>query len=460
MPLRAIRNARIVTPEGTLRGAVVYDDRSGKITAVIDERETDAALPADSLDARGGYLVPGGVDGHVHLGGFGEIPIADDFDQGSRAALAGGTTTVVDFCEPVAGQSAADCIARRKREAQASSVDYTFHFVLSEEYRRQLADIDTVYREGIGTLKLFTIYENTTLSVESIREIFGFFAARGEHPTFLIHAEEPEAISRLRAVADGESRDMRLLASTRPARTEYEMVRTLCQIARETGTRICIAHTSTAGAVEVKRAWRGEENFLLETCPHYLAFTDEKLGGENGALYTMTPPLRQERDRQALWGGIEDGGIAMLCTDHCPYHESDKRNRGFARVPCGVDGIQSRMLYLFSEGVVKRNLSLRRYVELTAENAAKFYGLYPRKGCIRPGSDADLVLIDPDAVTEWRLDRCHGKIDYTIYEGMRFQGGIAAVIRRGETVYDGTQLRVTEGTGQFLPTAHQSGERP
>ena len=460
MPLRAIQNAQIITPEGVIRGAVVYDDRSGMITAVIDERETGAVLPEDGLDARGGYLVPGGVDGHVHLGGFGEIPIADDFAQGSRAALAGGTTTVVDFCEPRAGQRAADCIAVRKREAQKSSVDYTFHFVLSEEYRQQLADIDTIYGEGIGNFKLFTIYENTTLSLEDIREIFRFFSVRGERPTFLIHAEDPEEISRLRAAEDGGSTDMRLLAFTRPARSESDMVRALRQAARETRARICIAHTSTAGAVEEKRAWVRDPNFLLETCPHYLAFTDEKLEGEAGALFTMTPPLRRERDRLALWQGMEDGGIAMLSTDHCPYHESDKRSRGFAEVPCGVDGIQSRMLYLFSEGVVKRKLSLRRYVELTAENAAKFYGLYPRKGCIRPGSDADLVLIDPDAVTEWRLGRCQGGIDYTIYEGMKFQGGIAAVIRRGETVYDGEHLRVTEGSGQFLPTAFGSGKRP
>lgn len=460
MPLRAIKNAGIVTPEGVIYGAVIYDDRSGKITAVIEEGDVNAALPADSLDARGSYLVPGGVDGHVHLGGFGEIPIADDFDRGSRAALAGGTTTVVDFCEPKAGQSAADCIAVRKREAQPASVDYTFHFVLSEEYRRQLADIDTIYGEGIGNFKLFTIYENTTLSVEDIREIFRYFAARGEHPTFLIHAEEPEEISRLRSAENGGSPDMRLLASTRPARTESEMVQALHQAARETGSRICIAHTSTAGAVEEKGAGASDPNFLLETCPHYLAFTDEKLAGKDGALYTMTPPLRREQDRLALWKGMEDGGIAMLCTDHCPYHERDKRSYGFAEVPCGVDGIQSRMLYLFSEGVVKRNLSLRRYVELTAENAAKFYGLYPRKGCIRPGSDADLVLIDPDAVTEWQLGRCQGGSDYTIYEGMNFRGRIAAVIRRGETVYDGAQLRVTEGSGQFLPTAFGSGERP
>lgn len=450
MSLKAIRNARVITPAGEIRGAVVYDDLAGTITAVLDRHAADepGALPPDCLDAGGSYVVPGGVDGHVHLGGFGEIPIADDFYQGSRAALAGGTTTVVDFCEPKPGESASHCIAQRKREAQRSAADYAFHFVLSEDYRKQLSDLGTIYTEGIRNFKLFTIYEHTTLSTDAIREIFRCFAARGERPTFLIHAEEPEEIARLRASQNGCSTDMRLLAKTRPAHTEVRMVRALRQAAAETGMRVCIAHATTAGAVEEKR--RSGSDFLLETCPHYLAFTEEKLAGESGAIYTMTPPLRSERDRLALWQGLEDGGIAMLSTDHCPYHRADKENKGFAEVPCGVDGIQTRMLYLFSEGVMKRGMSLRRYVELTSENAAKFYGLYPRKGCIQPGSDADLAVLRPDAATRWQLDRSEGNIDCSIYDGMTFQGKIAAVVRRGKIVYNGVRLDAPEGSGQFL----------
>jgi len=450
VPLKAIQNARIITPAGEIRGAVVYEDLAGTITAILNKQEAEepGALPPDCLDAEGGYVVPGGVDGHVHLGGFGEIPIADDFYQGSRAALAGGTTTVVDFCEPKPGESASHCIAQRKREAQRSAVDYAFHFVLSEEYREQLADLGTIYAEGIRNFKLFTIYEDTTLSMDAIREIFRYFSARGERPTFLIHAEEPGEIARLRAAQDGHSTDMRLLAKTRPAHTEIRMVRAIRQAAAETGTRVCIAHTTTAGAVEEKRG--SGPDFLLETCPHYLTFTEEKLAGENGAIYTMTPPLRTEQDRLALWQGMEDGSIAMLSTDHCPYHRADKQNKGFAEVPCGVDGIQTRMLTLFSEGVMRRGMNLRRYVELTAENAAKFYGLYPRKGCIQPGSDADLVILRPDAATQWRLDRSEGNIDCSIYDGMTFQGNIAAVVRRGKIVYNGVRLDAPEGSGQFL----------
>jgi len=447
---KAIRNARIITPTGEVRGAVVYDEVTGTITAVLDQKTAGelGALPTDCLDARGGYVVPGGVDGHVHLGGFGEISIADDFYQGSRAALAGGTTTVVDFCEPKPDESAAHCIAVRKQEAQNSAADYAFHFVLSEEYREQLANIDAIYAEGIRNFKLFTIYENTTLSMENIREIFHFFSARGERPPFLIHAEEPEEIARLRAEQNEHSADMRLLAATRPAHTEICMVRALRQAALETGMRVCIAHTTTAGAVEEKRG--DTSDFLLETCPHYLAFTEEKLVGESGALYIMTPPLRTEGDRLALWEGMKDGRIAMLSTDHCPYHRADKLGRGFTRVPCGVDGIQTRMLYLFSEGVLRRGMSLRRYVELTSENAAKFYGLYPRKGCIQPGSDADLVVLESDGLTQWNLERCEGSVDYTIYNGMTFQGEIAAVVRRGKTVYDEERLNAPKGSGQFL----------
>jgi dihydropyrimidinase len=455
VPLRAIQNARIIAPTGEFDGALIYDDISGRITAVLNQEaaESCSCLPKETLDAQGAYLVPGGIDGHVHFGGFGDIPIADDFYQGSRAALSGGTTTLVDFCEPKPGESAAHCIAVRKEEAQISAADYLFHFVMTEDYHSLLKEIDTVYAEGIGSFKLFTTYPNTSLSIDDILEIFRFFSMRGEHPPFLIHAEEPEEIAHLISLNNRESMNMHLLAETRPERTEVNMVRALHVAAREAGAKICIAHTTTSGAVLEKQRCPDDPNFILETCPHYLAFTDKKLSGNDGALYTTTPPLRSKENQLVLWKGIASGSIAMLSTDHCPYNLREKLGRSFTEVPCGVDGVSSRMLFLFSEGVMKRGISMRHFVELTSENSAKFYGLFPKKGCILPGSDADLVLLKPSSPTPWNLKLCEGNIDYTIYEGMQFQGKITTVIRRGETVYDGKKLEVSKGSGLYIPTA-------
>lgn len=451
MSYQAIKNARIVSPDGLIRGTILYNTENGKIEAVEKEGEErySSYTGVQVTDAGGAFAVPGGIDPHVHFGGFGEIKIADDFYSGSLAALAGGTTTVMDFCEPVKGESAIHCIEKRKQEARNSAVDHAFHFVMTREYKRQFEELEIIRRQGIRDFKLFTIYDNTDLSPGEIEEVVSCLGKRyGNDITFLVHSEDPEIIRRKNTEA-GDVSDMSMLSLTRPPESEKIPAESLERIAGKYGASLCIAHVSAGDTVSLMEKGN-TEGFCMETCPHYLEFTRERLEGDDGALYTMTPPLREQEDTEALWKGILEGRISMLSTDHCPYLRADKCGKTYNTVPCGVDGVQTRMIYLFSEGVKKRGLSMEDYVRLTSENAARFYHLYPRKGCLAPGSDADIVLISEDGETRIGNDYAKGNTDYTVYEGMTFQGRIETVIRRGHIVYDRGKMDAPRGSGIFL----------
>ena len=443
MQLQKMIHAKIVTPQGIVEGGLLYET-GGRILAVGELPD----VAAQTIDAGGAWAVPGGVDPHVHLGGFGKIPIADDFYQGSLGALAGGTTTVIDFCEPKAGESARHCIEQRMREASISAVDYAFHFVLTEDYATLLQDLAYIESMGIRDYKLFTIYDNTTLSLDDIAFIFERLRGDPER-TFLIHAEDARMIGVRQAQVQTET-DFRNLAWTRPPQAEANVAAALQKLAAKMGVRVCIAHVSAKETAALLDAPAAGGEFQMETCPHYLAFTEEKLAGKEGALYTMTPPLRQKADCDALWHQILAGKLGILSTDHCPYRRADKMGRTYRTVPCGVDGIQTRMLYLYSEGVRKRGLSMRDFVRLTSENAARFYGLYPRKGCLAPGSDADIVLLSPIGETKAGVGQAQDAIDYTIYDGMAFAGRIDRVLKAGRTVFADGAVQAPRGSGVYL----------
>ena len=447
-----IVGARVVTPDGTVPAEVTFDSDTGKIVSVDDGWQIcdiTSYVPAETIDASGMLLVPGGIDAHVHFGGFGSIPIADDFWTGSLGALTGGTTTVMDFCEPTEDEDARTVIARRMADASRSAVDYAFHFVLSEQYRDLLQDLAYIEDEcGIRDYKLFTVYGNTTLTLEQVREIFEQLAGDPRR-TFLIHAEDADLVACLEDEL-GDSADMQYLAKTRPDAVEFRECEALHELVGQTGARVCIAHSTCAETVALLDEPLARGQFELETCPHYLAFTEEKLAGEQGARYTMVPPLRTEVDQAALWDAILAGKLKILSTDHCPYHARYKDGATYQTIPNGVDGVQWRMLYAYSEGVVKRGLSLERFVDLTSTNAARFYGMWPNKGAILPGADADLVLIDPAGTTRLGIEASASAIDYSIYEGMELSGRIVRVFKGGREVYDGERVSAEPGSGRFL----------
>lgn len=447
----AIINGKIVTEQGVTEETLILD--GGKIQAILTP-EADASVLYPGcrvLDAGGQYVVPGGVDGHVHFGGFGTVPIADDFYTGSRAALAGGTTTVVDFCEPGEGEDPLECIRARKRCGQDSAVDYALHFTFTEDYRRELPRLPEILAEGITAFKAYTYYPHTSLLPGDFRAIMEAIHDKG---TLLVHAEEKSIIDCMKERFPADSSDMTALSLTRPNIAEQIAVESVLAIAKETGTRLCIAHASSRETAAIRRRERmaGNENFILESCPHYMQFTRKNMEGPNGALYTMNPPLRAREDADALMEAVLRGDISILSTDHCPYSRRYKLGTSYETVPCGVDGVQTRMQYYFSEAVLKRGLSMPDFVRMTAANAARFYGLYPRKGVIAVGSDADLAFFDPAPSWTYTMEAVAGATDYSIFEGFPLQGKCTRTIKGGEVIMENGVVTAEKGSGTFLFT--------
>lgn len=446
MSLAKIANARILAPEGLVEGDVLIDAASGKILAV--GVVPDAPL-SWTINADGSYVVPGGIDAHVHLGNYAGPPVSDGFAAGTRAALAGGTTTIIDFCEPGHGESGRHCLDRRMAEAVSSHADYLFHFILNEEYENLLGDLPYLESRGIKDFKLFTIYEGETLSLADVERIFDCLGGDPRR-TFLVHSEDAGIISKRYAEA-GDSGDFTELSRERPAEAEVLIASAIRRLAGETGARACVAHSSAAGTaalLDLPPLERGE--FHLETCPHYLAYTAEKLAEPDGALFTMTPPLRTGEDQEALWREVLTGRLDILSTDHCPFSRSLKLGSTYQTVPCGVDGIQSRFEYAFGEGVLSKGLSMERFVRLTSEGAARFYGLYPQKGCIAEGSDADLVILDPEGMTTFGLASAVDDIDYSVWEGVTLPGRISDVVKGGVRVVSDGHISEDLPLGRYL----------
>lgn len=450
----AIVNGQVVLECGITPATVILD--GGLICAILtpDADWRTLCPQAEELDAKGQYVVPGGVDGHVHFGGFGDIPIADDFYTGSLAALAGGTTTVVDFCEPALGEDPITCIRVRKNAGADAAVDFSLHFTFTEDYRTELLWLNDILAEGVTAFKAFTYYPRTSLLPGDFRTIMEAIHDKG---TLLVHAEEKSIIDCMKERFPAALSDMTTLSLTRPNLAEQIAVESTLSIAKETGTKLCVAHSSSRETAEIRARERaaGNKRFFLETCPHYLQFTSKKLKGPDGALYTMNPPLRSQTDADRLMQAVLDEDISILSTDHCPYLKKYKYGTDYTTVPCGVDGVQTRMQYLFSEAVLRRGLSMAAFVRLTSANAAKFYNFYPRKGVIRVGSDADLAIFDPTAEWCYTSDSIAGATDYTVFEGFPLRGRCSCTIKGGHIVMQNGIVNAKRGSGQFLFTENE-----
>ena len=435
-----IQGGKAVLPTGIACVDIVLEH--GIISKIYSDGCNPLPPNADIIDARGLFIVPGGIDPHVHISR--KANKADDFYTGSLAALAGGTTTVIDFCEPDKGESALSCIADRKEKAHRAAVDYGFHFAFTENYRMELSALDAIVQEGITSFKAFTCYENTTLNRGDLLDIMEAICHIGP---ILIHAEANDICNKCaERLQQADPMDFYNHAIARPALAEWMSVQDVRELAKYTGAKACIAHTSTGKALE-----EAGGTLAIETCPHYLAFTAENMKGKNGCLYTMTPPLRVAQDREAMWRGLLGGSVNMISTDHCAFPQERKRTcRDWRLAPNGVGGIQQRMTYLFSEGVMKRGLSLRAFVDLTSANAAKYYGLWPKKGCIAPGSDGDLTLLDPTCQWKFSTKDIAGAEDHSLYDGMEFTGVVRKTILRGQVVYENGRTCIKPGDGKYL----------
>jgi dihydropyrimidinase len=409
------------------------------------------------LDATGHYVVPGAIDAHTHMEmPFGGTHSVDTFETGTRAAAFGGTTTIIDFAIQSKGKSLREGLDAWHAKADGNcAIDYGFHMIVSDVTESSLKEMDLVVDEGVTSFKLFMAYPGVFYSNDG-QILQAMQQASGNGATIMMHAENGIAIDVLvaQSLARGEG-DPRFHGATRPALLEGEATHRAIELARVAGAPLYIVHLSAAEALdEVVAARDRGQNVFAETCPQYLFLSEADLAREGfeGAKFVCSPPLRAEHHHADLWRGLRTDDLSVVSTDHCPFCFKEQKELGvgdFSKIPNGIPGVEHRLDLIF-QGVDQGELSLARWVEVTSTTPARLFGLFPKKGVIAPGADADIVLYDPRAAQTISAATHHMNVDYSAYEGMAITGQAVTVLSRGAVVIENNQYVGTPGWGQFL----------
>ena len=418
-----IKNGRIVTATDDFQGDVLIEGET--ILAVGKDLSGLLPAPADTvIDATGLLVIPGGIDPHVHL----DMPFmgtfsSDTHETGTRAALFGGTTTVIDFVLQKQGHSLKEALAEWNSRAAGTAVgDYSFHMAVTDFNEGTKAEIaDMVEKEGITSFKTFMAYKGALMIDDrQMTALMQEVKQRGGMVT--VHATNGDMIDYLIAQHRSEGKlSPRYHYLSQPEVTEAEASGRFADIADYTGCPGYIVHLTCEGALNaVRNATRRNQKVFVETCIQYLLLDDSLYENDfEGAKWVMSPPLRKKKDQTTLWAGINQGLVNVVATDHCPFMWKQKLmgKDDFSKIPNGHPAIENRMELLFSEGVGKGKISLNKYVEVACTNPAKIFGMFPRKGTIAPGSDADIVLFDPTERHTLSAATHHMNVDYSGYEG-------------------------------------------
>jgi dihydropyrimidinase len=449
-----IKNGYVSSTEGSVRCDILIED--GRIRALGESLEAEGA---EVIDASRKHVIPGPIDVHTHMDlQAGPFRAADDFYHGTVAAACGGTTTIVDHI----AFGPKGCSLNYQLEvyhglADTNSVlDYGFHGVLQRVDKGILEELDELIKDGIPSFKAYMTYDSRLTDGELLQVMKAVKKAGG---ILAVHAENHDVIeyNRKSLVEEGKTQAV-YHALSRPPHTEAEAVGRLMHLsAMADYPNLYLVHVSTAESLrEIRKAREnGARNVFVETCIQYLMLTDEKylLPEGEGLKYVMSPPLRKQEDAEALWKGIQEGLVDAVATDHCPFYLSDKLKHGledFTKCPNGGPGVEERVRLLFTEGVMKKRISLQRFVEVASANPARIMGLYPKKGTLQPGADADLIIVDPSKQGVISSGSMHGNAGYSLYEGFSYQGEIELVMQRGQVlVRDGAFLG-KRGQGMFL----------
>ncbi|HUC74001.1 MAG TPA: dihydropyrimidinase [Vicinamibacterales bacterium] len=448
-----ITNGTIVTAVDQYEGDVlVEDERIAAIGTRLDIRADK------SIDATGKYVLPGGVDVHTHLDmPFGGTTSADDFESGTIAAAFGGTTSIVDFAIQYKGQTLHHAWETWMRKAESKAViDYGFHMIMTDLNDQTEQEMDALVCQGVTSFKLFMAYRGVFMLDDG--SIFKALLRTGKNGGMIcMHAENGDVIDVLvqRALRAGQTAP-KYHALTRPARAEAEATHRAIALAEIADVPVYIVHLSAAEALEMVAEARDRGlPAYAETCPQYLFLSDDNYEEPDfgGAKYVMSPPLREKAKQAQLWQGLAFNDLQCISTDHCPFCMKEQKELGrgdFSKIPNGAPGIETRMSLVYDGGVREGRISLNRFVELTSTSPAKIFGLFPRKGTIAPGSDADIVIFDPNRTVTLAAKTLHMKVDYNPYEGRRVTGAADTVLSRGRVVIENGQFAGRAGQGSFL----------
>jgi len=452
-----ITNGRIITASDDYVADVFCDN--GIVTAIGRDLPSHRFQADRTIDASGQYVLPGGIDVHTHLDmPFGGTTSADDFESGTIAAAFGGTTSLVDFAIQYRGQTMRHALDEWRKKAEGKAViDYGFHMIVTELENAGLSEMDRMVRdEGVSSFKLFMAYPGVFMVDDAT--IFRALRRTGENGGIVcMHAENGGVIDELvkEAIRKGQKAP-KYHALTRPTRAEGEATSRAIALAEMAGVPIYIVHLSSADALEkVKQARDMGLPAYAETCPQYLflSYDNYEEPGFDGAKYVMSPPLREKWHQDVLWKGLAKNDLQVISTDHCPFCMKEQKELGaedFSKIPNGAPGIETRLTLVHNGGVHQQRISLNRFVELCSTAPAKMFGLFPRKGTVAVGSDADLVVFDPKAKATLGVKTLHMRVDYNPYEGTVVQGTPSVVISGGKVVIENGRFVGTRGSGRFL----------
>lgn len=452
-----IKNGRIITAAEDYFADILIEEETIKTIGRNLEVNADKII-----DATGMLVMPGGIDPHVHL----EMPFmgtfsSDTYETGTRAALYGGTTTVIDFILQKQGHSLREALNEWSGRANCNAVgDYSFHMAVTDFNEHTKKEIKEMVDEGITSFKTFMAYKGA-LMINDSEMIALMQEVKKQGGMVTVHATNGDVIDYLTAKhkAEGKLKPLYHYLS-QPEVTESEASARFTDLANYTDCVGYIVHLTCEGALNAAReATKRNQHVLVETCIQYLVLDASLYEKEDGAKWVMSPPLREKKDQATLWAGINQGVVKVVATDHCPFSWEQKMmgKDDFSKIPNGHPAIEHRMELLFSEGVNKGKISLNKYVEVASTNAAKIFGMFPQKGTIGIGSDADILIMDPHEKHIISATSHHMNTDYSSYEGMEVTGKIKTVLLRGTVAIDNNECKIIKGYGQFIKRKKVSG---